>query len=49
MELRVCNNFLILEVGDLKLEVNLFSIKNENALMQNLIPKIVHLESLNLD
>ena len=49
MGLRVCYNFLILEVGDLKLEVNLFSIKNENALMQNLIPKIVHLESLNLD
>ena len=33
MGFRVCWNFHILEIGDLMLEVNLFSVKNENAVV----------------
>ena len=33
LKFRICCNFLILEVGDLKLEVNLFSVTNGNAVV----------------
>ena len=38
-------NFLIVEFGDLRLQVNLFRVKNENAVMKSEIPKIVHIVS----
>ena len=47
--LRVYCNFLILEIGGLKLKVNLFSVKNENAVILNEIPKILHLEHQKMD
>ena len=47
--IRVYCNFLILEVGDFKLEVNLFSFKNEIAAVYNEIPKILHLEQQKMD
>ena len=39
LECRLCCDLLILDIGDLKLQVNLFSIKNENTIIQIEIPQ----------
>ena len=41
----VCRPFLILDIGDSELHVNFFSLKIENAVVQNFSPKNLHLFS----